>query len=93
MPGEGADGGILGGLGDGCLRWLLSRGFRGEDQELRKESSFRIPGDWRRELGGSRCKRRALMPRTCQGPENAGSAPADWLKGPAGFVCVWPEHL
>ena len=21
------------------------------------------------------------------------SAPADWLKGPAGFVCVWPEHL
>ena len=22
-----------------------------------------------------------------------GSAPADWLKGPAGFVWVWPEHL
>ena len=23
----------------------------------------------------------------------AGSAPADRLKGPAGFVCVWPEHM
>ena len=30
---EGADGG----LGDGCLRWLLSRGFRREDQVLEKE--------------------------------------------------------
>ena len=28
---KGADGG----LGDGCLRWLLSRGFRREDQEVR----------------------------------------------------------
>ena len=23
----------------------------------------------------------------------AGSAPADRLKGPAGFVYVWPEHM
>ena len=38
---EGADGG----LGDGCLRWLLSRGFRREDQVLEKDSGAKdLPG-------------------------------------------------
>ena len=30
-------GGANGGLGDGCLRWLLFRGFRREDQVLEKD--------------------------------------------------------
>ena len=29
-----------------------------------------LPGVWKREPGESRCRRRTLVPRTCQGPES-----------------------
>ena len=53
-------GGAYGGLGDGCLRWLLFRGFRREDQVLEKDSGFVF---WY-ELLMFRCS------RTCQRPES-----------------------
>ena len=53
-------GGAYGGLGDGCLRWLLFRGFRREDQVLKKDSG----SVFRYELLMFRCS------RTCQRPES-----------------------